>query len=157
MHYSLLSGLEGISLEKTGRCNSSEDPASWHSATEYYGWGTPGLQNSVIINSSDVTGAVTFSSTKITPDNDGYEDFLSIVLMPGGNGNIVSVSVFDERGSMIRKIASNMLTGNEVSLVWDGLADDGSPVRSGIYIVYITWFDDAGKSESFKRVCTVLR
>ncbi|MBI5008852.1 MAG: hypothetical protein HZB98_04230 [Bacteroidia bacterium] len=81
----------------------------------------------------------------------------AIILKPEGNGNIISVSVFDERGSQIRKIASNMLTGNEVSFVWDGIADDGSPVRSGIYIVYITWFDDTGKSESFKRVCTVLR
>jgi hypothetical protein len=157
MHYSLLSGFEGISLEKTGRCNPSEEPGSWHSATEYSGWGTPGVQNSVITQTSDESEFITFSSTKITPDNDGYEDLLSIVLRPGGNGNIVSVSVFDERGSQIRKIVSNMLTGNEVSLVWDGLADDGSPVRSGIYIVLITWFDDTGKSESFKRVCTVLR
>jgi hypothetical protein len=157
MHYSLLSGLEGISLEKTGSCNPSEEPDSWHSATENSGWGTPGVQNSVIIQTSDESEFISFSSTKITPDNDGYEDFLTIVLRPGGNGNIVSVSVFDERGSMIRKIASNMLTGNEVSLVWDGIDDDGSPVRSGIYIVLITWFDDTGKSESFKRVCTVLR
>ncbi len=157
MHYSLLSGFEGISLEKTGRCNPSGDPASWHSATENSGWGTPGRENSLITQTSDEPGLISFSSSKITPDNDGYEDFLTITLKPGGIGNIISVSVFDERGSPVRKIASNMLTGNEVSLVWDGLADDGSPVRSGIYIVYITWYDETGKSDSFKRVCTVLR
>jgi hypothetical protein len=157
MHYSLLSGYEGISLEKTGRCNPSAEPVSWHSATENSGWGTPGRQNSVVAQTLDESEFITFSSTKITPDNDGFEDFLAIVLKPGGNGNIVSVSVFDERGSQIRKIASNMLTGNEVSIVWDGVADDGSPARSGIYIVYITWFDDSGRSESFKKVCTVLR
>lgn len=111
----------------------------------------------MITQTSDESGFITFSSTKITPDNDGFEDFLAIVLNPEVNSNIVSVFIFDERGRQIRKIASNLLAGNEVSFVWDGIADDGSPVRSGIYIVYITWFDDAGKSKSFKRVCTVLR
>ena len=157
MHYSLLAGFEGISLEKTGRCNPSEEAASWHSATESSGWGTPGKTNSVRTETIDEASSISFSSTKITPDNDGFEDFLTINLRPGGNDNIISVTVFDENGCYIRKIASNILSGSELSLIWDGTADDGSPVRSGIYIVYITWYNDTGKSERLKRICTVLR
>ena len=157
MHYSLLSGFEGISLEKTGRCNPSEEVTSWHSATENSGWGTPGNPNSVRSETVDESSDISLSSTKITPDNDGYEDFLAINLNPGGNDNIISVTVFDENGSHIRKIASNMLAGSGVSLIWDGTADDGSPVRSGIYILYITWYNDTGNSKRTKKICTVLR
>ena len=157
MHYTLLSGFEGISLEKTGECDFSGEPVNWHSATESSGWGTPGSANSVVPGTINESAIINLSSTKITPDNDGFEDLLSISLNPGANGNIVSLSIFDENGRLIKKVVSNMLTGNEVSLIWDGTADDGTPVRSGIYIILITWFDARGRSESFKRVCTVLR
>ncbi len=157
MHYSLLSGFEGISLEKTGRCNPSEEAASWHSATESSGWGTPGTTNSIVTGTFDESSEIMLSSTKITPDNDGYEDFLTIKLNPGGSDNIISVTVYDENGSHIRKIASKMLAGSGISLIWDGTADDGSPVRSGIYILHITWYNENGRSKIAKKVCTVLR
>lgn len=157
MHYALLSGFEGIALEKTGRFNLSGESASWHSATEISGWGTPGGPNSVFVEQFGQTDRVCLSSTKITPDKDGYEDLLSISLSLTGNGNAVSVSVFDETGSFVRKIASNMLAGAETTFIWDGTADDGSPVNSGIYIILVNLFDEKGKTERWKKVCTVLR
>ena len=42
MHYQLLSGFEGIALEKTGPCLKSAEAVNWHSASESSGWGTPG-------------------------------------------------------------------------------------------------------------------
>jgi hypothetical protein len=157
MHNPLLSGSEGISLEKTVKCNPSNQAAGWHSAAETSGWGTPGSPNSVIAETYNESEIITLSSSKITPDNDGYEDHLTISIKPGGRGCIISVSVFDETGGLIKRIASNMLAGNEVSLVWDGNADDGTPVRSGIYIVFISLYDETGRNERFKKVCTVLR
>jgi len=157
MHYSLLSGFEGIALEKTDRCNLPGEAASWHSATEISGWGTPGGPNSVFVELFSLTDMISLSSTKITPDNDGYEDLLSISLSLRKNGNAVSVTVFDETGILVRKIAANMLTGAEATLIWDGTDDDGSPVNSGIYIILINLFDEKGKTERWKRVCTVLR
>ena len=49
MHFSLLSGYEGVALEKTGPWNTSNEASNWHSATESSGWGTPGAPNSVFI------------------------------------------------------------------------------------------------------------
>jgi flagellar hook assembly protein FlgD len=100
---------------------------------------------------------VTFSSSRITPDNDGIDDLLIINLNLTGNGNVVSVTVFDETGSYIKKIATNYLAGPEASLLWDGTAEDGSSVKTGLYIVYITLFDDKGKTDKWKKVCTVVR
>lgn len=157
MHYPLISGFEGIALEKTGRCNLSGVAAGWHSATEISGWGTPGGPNSVFVELFSQTDKVSLSSTKITPDNDGYEDFLSISMSLKGNGNAVSVAVFDETGRFVRKIAANMLTGAEVTFIWDGTSDDGSPVNSGIYIILINLFDEKGKTANWKKVCAVLR
>jgi hypothetical protein len=157
MHYSLLSGFEGIALEKTRPCLRSEESVNWHSATESSGWGTPGAPNSVFAEMPAEADNISFSSSKISPDNDGYEDFLVISFNLPGNGNIISATVFDETGNYVKKIASNLLAGPEASLIWDGTAADGTPVRTGIYIIYITLYDDTGKTNKWKEVCTVIR
>jgi flagellar hook assembly protein FlgD len=100
---------------------------------------------------------VVLSSSKITPDNDGNDDFLTIRMKLNGNGNVISVMIFDETGSYIRKLASNLFAGTEATLIWDGTADDGSSVGTGIYIVYITRYNDTGKTSKWKKVCTVVR
>jgi hypothetical protein len=157
MHYSLLSDYEGVALEKISPRNTSEEKNNWHSASEISGWGTPGAPNSVFVELPTTSDKVVFSSSKITPDNDGFEDVLVIGLSLTGNGNVVSVTVFDETGNYVKKILTNMLTGQEASIIWDGTADDGSPVNTGVYIVFITLYDDTGKTNKWKKVCTVIR
>ena len=157
MHFSLLSTDEGVALEKTGTRNKSEEAMNWHSASESCGWGTPGAQNSVMTEFPASSDKVVFSSTKITPDNDGFEDFLEIKLSLNGNGNVVSVTVFDETGNYVKKIADNLFAGAGATLTWDGTAADGKLVGTGIYIVFITLYDDTGKTEKWKKVCTVIR
>jgi hypothetical protein len=157
MHYSLLSDFEGIALEKINPEKKSEERSSWHSASETSGWGTPGAANSVYVEDSPSTEEVVLSSTKITPDNDGYEDFLTITVNPSGSGNVVSVTVFNETGGQVKKLASNLFAGAGASVSWEGTADDGSYVSSGIYIIFITVYDDSGKTKKWKKVCAVVR
>jgi len=157
MHYSLLSDFEGVALEKTGLRLKSDIQNNWHSASEIAGWGTPGSPNSVYSELPVNDDKVVLSSSRITPDNDGNEDYLGIDLNLKGNGNVVSVVVYDETGNYVRKIATNMLTGQEALFIWDGTADDGTQVRTGIYIIFITIFDDKGKTEKWKKVCSVIR
>jgi len=157
MHFSLLSGYEGIALEKTGPGNKSADATNWHSASESSGWGTPGAPNSMFIEGPAAEDIVTLSSSRISPDNDGYEDVLAIGFNLAGIGNVVSVMIFDETGNYVKKVAENVFAGPEASLIWDGTADDGTLVNTGIYIVFITLFDDSGKTERWKKICTVIR
>jgi hypothetical protein len=157
MHYSLLSNFDGIALEKTNPTGNSGERANWHSATESSGWGTPGAPNSVFRELPSDGDEVVFSSTKITPDNDGYEDFLTINMNLTGNGNVISISVFDENGNYVRKLAANLFAGQKSTIIWDGTADDGTAVGTGIYIIFITLYDDTGKTEKWKKVCTVIR
>lgn len=157
MHYSLLSTHDGVSLEKKNPAAGSEEKANWHSATQSSGWGTPGAKNSVYDEMTQVNDEIALSTTRITPDNDGNDDFLTISFRLNGTGNVLSVMIYDETGSSVRKLASNLYAGPETSLIWDGTADDGSPVRTGIYIVLITRYNDAGKTSQWKKVCTVVR
>jgi hypothetical protein len=157
MHYSLLVNHEGVALEKTTPGSRSDESLNWHSATESSGWGTPGAPNSVFAEVPPTTDRVILSSSKITPDNYGNDDFLAVFFNLKGNSNVVSISVFDEAGNFVRKLASNLYIGTGTSIIWDGTADDGSPVRTGIYIILITLYDDTGKTVNWKKVCTVIR
>jgi hypothetical protein len=156
MHYSLLSVNEGVSLEKIDPAGESGEKGNWHSASGSAGWGTPGAPNSVYSDITSQEDNVVLSSTKISPDNDGFEDLLSLKMAFRGTGNVVSVSVFDETGSLVKKITVNQLAGSEATFIWDGTASDGSLVRTGIYIILINMYNDSGRTRQWKKVCTVV-
>jgi hypothetical protein len=157
MHYSLLAGTEGVSLEKVRPQNNSADRMNWHSASESSGWGTPGAPNSVFVTDPASDDRIVFSSGKISPDNDGFEDILIIDFNLTGIGNVLKITVFDETGTYVRRVADNFLAGPEASVIWDGTAADGTLVNNGIYILLIELYDDKGKTKSWKKVCTVIR
>jgi len=157
MHYSLLGGHDGISLEKVTTNGNSADRSQWHSASESAGWATPGAPNSVLSENPADGDKVVLSSTKITPDNDGNEDLLVIHFMLGSPGSVVSVNVFDETGRFVKRVADNLLAGPESSVVWNGTAADEKLVDTGIYVLLISLFDDTGKTRKWKKVCTVIR
>ncbi len=157
MHFPLLGGFEGITLEKVRPCGISTDRSQWHSASETSGWGTPGAPNSIIAEDPGSKESVIFSSSKITPDNDGNEDLLFVDLNLINPENVVSVTIFDEAGRFVRKLADNLLAGPSASVVWDGTGTDGNLLETGIYIFLITSFDESGKTGRWKKVCTVIR
>jgi hypothetical protein len=157
MHYSLLAGYEGVALEKRSPHLNSNDAVNWHSATENSGWGTPGAQNSIYAEITAERDKVTFSSTKISPDSDGFEDFLEMRFSLTGFSNVITVTIFDETGRYIKKIANNLMSGTETTLIWDGTSADGSLVSSGIYVILITLFDNTGKTNHWKKACAVVK
>ena len=157
MQFPLLSGNEGISLEKIRTLAPSNDKKNWYSASQTSGWGTPGGPNSVAATIPGTNSEIVLSSTKITSDNDGYEDFLVIEYNPETRGNVISVTVFDEGGRLVSKVASNVLSGPHTTIVWNGTAQDGNLVDRGIYIIVISIFNENGNRAVYKRVCTVVR
>ncbi len=157
MHFPLLSVNEGVALEKVRPGIASTDRTAWHSASESSGWGTPGAPNSVFEEVQVKDDRIILSGTRISPDNDGFEDVLIIEINPTGPGNVITVSVYDENGIPVRRLTSNMLAGEKAVLVWDGTIADGSVAESGIYIILITLFNDHGKTGRWKKVCAVIR
>lgn len=157
MHNIFIRGREGIAIEKISPAVISSFSGNWHSASEVSGWGTPGRENSVF-RTAPVSGeVVSLSSTRISPDNDGYEDILIIKFNTEGEGNVTNVTVYDETGIQVKSVAVNFFLGSGGELFWDGTADDGSLLPQGIYIILATVFNDRGKSHSWKMACALLR
>jgi hypothetical protein len=157
MHYPLLVSKEGVSLEKIRPEMESGQSTSWYSASESSGWGTPGKENSVFTRGQVGDDRIIFSSARISPDNDGSEDALVIDINAEDLGNVVSVTIFDETGGYVRSLSENFFAGSKTSIVWDGTADDGSLVSTGVYIILIELYNEKGKTKSWKKVCTVVR
>lgn len=157
MHFPLLSGKEGVSLEKIAPEMASTIAENWYSASEPAGWGTPGAPNSILLENMKDEDLISFSSTRITPDNDGFEDYLVIKINPGGLGNVISINIYDESGMFVKKLTDNLLAGPEALIVWDGTATGEKLAETGIYILFIKLFNDRGKTRSWKKVCTVIR
>jgi len=156
-HFALLTSVEGISLEKIMPEALSSFSSNWHSASESSGWGTPGAKNSIFTGKQANGEVVELSSSRLTPDNDGVEDVLVISFRFNGTGNVVNVIIFDENGTEIKRLVTNYFIGSEGVVVWDGTAADGSVVGRGIYILYVSSFDDKGRTQKWKKVCSVLR
>jgi hypothetical protein len=59
---------------------------------------------------------------------------------------------------MVRKLADAESAGFQGSLIWDGLKDDGTRNRIGIYIVIFEAFNSAeGDSRTFKETVVLAR
>lgn len=156
MHLSFLSGTEGVSLEKVSPGLPSESPASWHSASETCGWGTPGAENSVILGNAVERNGMSLSSGRLSPDGDGFEDVISVDIFPGGDDNMITVTLFNDRGRIVRRLADRYSAGQGARFVWDGTDDNGRRLPAGLYIVFGESFGGNGKTQRWKEVCALL-
>jgi hypothetical protein len=157
MHFRLISDAEGISLEKANPSLDSENAGSWKSASESSGWATPGARNSIYTIKPACDDIIQLSSSRISPDNDGYEDVLVIDLKLNGTSNVVNIAIYDETGMAVKRLANNLFAAAEASVAWDGTAGDGSLLNRGIYIIMVTVFDENGKYRNWKKSCVVIR
>jgi len=156
MHLLFLSGTEGVALEKVSPALPSDVPGNWHSASEACGWGTPGAPNSVTVTPAEGAPGLTLSSSRVSPDGDGYEDVVSVSLFPGGEDNIISVTVFNDRGYPVRRLAERFAAGTGALFIWDGTSDSGSRLPAGLYMIIAESFNTGGSSRRWKDVCALL-
>jgi hypothetical protein len=151
-----LSGTEGVALEKVSPAFPSDVASNWHSATAACNYGTPGAPNSVLIEGSAEGEGLTLSSGRISPDGDGFEDIVSVGVFPGGEENIISVTVFSDRGYPVRRLAERASAGADAQFVWDGLSDSGSRLPAGLYMIIAESCSTSGASHRWKKVCALL-
>jgi hypothetical protein len=156
MHTIFLSGTEGVALEKVSPSFASEVASNWHSATSACNWGTPGAPNSIMIEDNGKSEGISFSSSRISPDGDGFEDLLIIGVFPGGEENVISVTVFNERGYPVRRLADRVSAGPGSNFTWDGLSDSGTRLGAGLYLVIAESINTSGLSRRWKKVCALL-
>jgi Lamin Tail Domain/CHU_C Type IX secretion signal domain len=127
---------KGKSLEKISPYLSGNDPKNWSTCTNPVG-ATPGKQNSIYTISTNIASKVSVSPNPFSPDNDGYEDFTIIHYKLTQKIAQVRVKIFDSRGRLVRTLENNLASGNEGSIIFNGLGDNKQPLRIGIYIALI--------------------
>ncbi|MDZ7738813.1 MAG: lamin tail domain-containing protein [Bacteroidales bacterium] len=158
MHFSMLAVTTGVSLERIDPSVQGTDSNNWRSAAGMAGYGTPGLRNSASPEEGESGGgtSISLSSRKISPDNDGFEDFLRIELSAEGEQNIITITIFDDMGYPVRRLADNMTASGCSVINWDGCDDNANILKEGIYIIYVQIIAPGRPPEVLKKVCALV-
>ncbi|MBL7951459.1 MAG: lamin tail domain-containing protein [Flavobacteriales bacterium] len=155
LHFELVNSPEGYSLERVSPDRPTSDNTNWQTAADVAGKATPGFINSQYAATPNNSGEMTIEPAIFSPDNDGYQDVLTIAYKfdePGYVGNMV---VYDIAGRESRRLMESLMLGTEGAISWNGMLDSGSLARMGPYIVVLEVFDLAGDVQKFKKTVTL--
>ncbi|MBD3368675.1 MAG: hypothetical protein GF405_10980 [Candidatus Eisenbacteria bacterium] len=132
-------GDRDVSLEKARPDLDAGSPASWGSSVAPAG-STPGLPNSILIESLPVGGTLTVSPNPFTPDGDGRNDRTVVSCELPTATALARLSVYDIRGRLRGRLLDHEQVASRHEVVWDGLTADG-PLPPGLYVLYLEAID----------------
>lgn len=155
MYFALLNTTDGVSLERVNPDLPASNTDNWHSAAQSAGFATPGYQNSQFMASPQSEDEIVVTPAIFSPDNDGFNDQLSIACNFSQPGYAITVRIFDSNGRMVRQLVKNQPAGTGNTYFWDGLADDRTKAPIGIYILHIEVFNTTGKIKQFKKTAVL--
>ena len=155
MHFPLHGSAKGASLERVHHDRPSDDPANWHTAAQWAGFGTPTYRNSQFAQPASQGSAVSISPEVFSPDQDGRDDLLNIHLRFDRPGYVASVRVYDARGRLVRVLADHQTTGTESIFTWDGRDDRHRKLSVGIYLVQVEAFHLSGDTKVYRKACVL--
>jgi flagellar hook assembly protein FlgD len=90
-----------------------------------------------------------------SPDNDGYDDILSIGYEFKGPSYTGSVTIYDSNGRLVKYLVRNKLLGTEGNFSWNGINEENEKARIGIYVVYLEAFDLNGNVVKLKKAAVL--
>ncbi len=154
-HHPDVIDVNGRSLEKINPALNGVDPRNWSTAAAPEG-GTPGRQNSLYSGTPPTHSALTFSPNPFSPDGDGRDDMTIIRYEAPEGSSTISLQIFDIDGRLIRRLATNELTGPSGNIVWDGLDDQHRKARIGMYVVFLEIFGRNGEVIAVRKAVVVL-
>ncbi|MBE0639977.1 MAG: lamin tail domain-containing protein [Bacteroidales bacterium] len=155
MHVPLLTSFKGVSLERINYERPSTDITNWHSAAEDAGYATPGYKNSQFSEAIYIDDPITVDPEIFSPDLDGRDDVLNINYRFDQPGYVATVTIYDSRGRLVRKLVNNELLGSEGTFSWDGITDDNQKAPIGIYVIFFEVFNTAGSVNKYKKTAVL--
>ena len=155
LHFPLINETEGVSLERVDPARTSDEPTNWHSAAETAGWATPGFLNSQFSEAPEPSGEMTIEPAIFSPDNDGYQDLLTIRYRFNEPGFVGTLGIYDLAGREVRRLMENTLLGADGAVSWDGVMEGGEKARVGPYVVVFEAYDLAGNVEKYRGTVTL--
>lgn len=155
-HSKTVHEVKNRSLERINPLLCSNDPSNWRTCVAGEG-ATPGRLNSIFVLNQKSEARFSILPNPFSPDDDGFEDFTIINYNLPEEVSSVAIKVFDSQGRLVRTMASQAL-GSRGSIVFDGMSDDGSPLRMGIYIVLLQALNSNNSvAQTIKSVVVVAR
>jgi len=149
-HFSLMEDKEGKSLERLSASLPTMDIGNWFTAAESVGFATPGESNSHGV-SPEIPVKMSISSPTISPDNDGFEDFVEIKLVNAHPNLSATIGVFSMNGLEVRPLVKNALIAQNSVFMWDGLDASKQKLPGGIYVCWVQIVDfTKAKTSHFK-------
>ncbi|MBQ3656238.1 MAG: lamin tail domain-containing protein [Bacteroidales bacterium] len=153
-HNKFLSSQEGVSLERL----DFNDDNKWQSASESYGFATPGKENSrsEIFQpepQGDYQDEITIENQLFTPLNE--DKMFTLVFNFKTLETTLNISVYDEKGRFKKTLADNLVAAKNEKVSWDGLDEASNRCPTGIYIVLIKTADSFGNAKNYKKVCVI--
>lgn len=149
----------GLALERINPEYEGDPASNWSSSTHVSG-GTPLMQNSIYQEAGNVpqTMGISFTPNPFSPDDDGFEDHLFINYQLDAADYLLRIRIFDRYGREVRELVNNYSAGFEGSILWDGLSEDRTKNRVGVYIVLFEAYNSAaGKDQTFKETVVLAR
>jgi hypothetical protein len=147
MHFSLLNSTDGVSLERISYSRPTNDKTNWHSAAQDVGFATPGLQNSQYNENNLEQTILSLSPEVFTPNNDGLNDVLNISYQLPAAGYIGNITVFDDKGRLVKYLMRNELLSEKGIISWDGTTENNTKALIGMYIIQFTAFNENGDKQ----------
>jgi len=142
-HFDLLDDTDGVSLERIDPNGASSSEFNWHSAAESIGFASPGRKNSQYLPAL-TNGKLSLTSEVISPDSDGFEDILQINYQMIEPGLLGKITIYDDRGRLIRTLFSNELLATSGFFTWDGTTDEQVKASIGVYVLIFEAFSTNG-------------
>ncbi len=146
---------EGVALERISPDQPTNSASNWTSAARPAtggAAGTPTQPNSQrLVNVDPGSNLITLAVDRLSPDNDGFEDFLDIRYTLPDAGFVATTTIFDSDGVPVKRLVRQQLIGSQGALRWDGDTDDGNRARPGIYILYVELFSPSGETKHAKK------
>ncbi len=153
--FPLLRSVKGVALERQDPERPTDDVSNWHSAAASVGYGTPGYRNSQYAPTPVPTGELTIEPAIFSPDNDGFQDVLTVAYSFQKAGFVGTMGVFDMAGREVRRLLDNQLLGTAGAVTWDGVQDSGSKGRMGPYVIQLEVYDLSGNVERYRKTVTL--
>ena len=157
MHSPLLKITEGVSLERSKLKRPSNEPGNLRSATAASGYATPGYQNSQFSEHISEAQELSLTSKTFSPDNDGFEDLLEISYRFSKPGKIATVSIFNDKGLLVKRLLKSLSLNQEGLFVWDGLNEQNDLAPGGIYLLQAEIFDLDGHVQKINKAFVLAR
>jgi hypothetical protein len=157
MHISLLNSNKGVSLERINPLRPANENANWFSASQVAGFATPTYQNSQYSSSgsADNQQVISISPEVFSPDGDGVDDVLFVDYVMPDFDYVANVYIYDVAGRLVRELYKNVLLGKDGRLMWDGVNQQGTLARIGIYVIVMEAHSQSGKTQVYKKTAVL--